>query len=176
MFSTLLIQFAIAPTQNEMMKIGQATENEKALHQGSWLCLMTTSGARCASPSAAALGLGRRPALARRPSRSVPPRHHGVPRKTASWQSRVSLNQVRAAESSSVSLLDNQDAVNDCIDLILEEIQGTDFGAKVPDDKRAKIDGAIEILIELSSKQSSPVRISPSLILALVLLLFVLSC
>jgi len=83
---------------------------------------------------------------------------------------------VRAAESSSVSLLDNQDAVNDCIDLILEEIQGTDFGAKVPDDKRAKIDGAIEILIELSSKQSSPVRISPSLILALVLLLFVLSC
>jgi len=54
--------------------------------------------------------------------------------------------------------LKNEDEVNRTIDSILEDIKGTDSGASVPADLRARIDGNINKLIELSSRQSSPLE------------------
>ncbi len=55
-------------------------------------------------------------------------------------------------------VLKNEDEVNRTIDSILDDIKGTDAGATVPTELRQRIDGNINKLIELSSRQSSPLE------------------
>ncbi|QDZ23741.1 putative plastid-lipid-associated fibrillin [Chloropicon primus] len=65
--------------------------------------------------------------------------------------SQVLLTYAGEAES---QLLSNEGELNETILAILEDVKGTDSGAAATPEKRKKIDGNIEKLIDLSSKQS----------------------